>query len=326
MPSGTAALDLSALLAKIEPGSRFIVSSFTFPSTANAYMLRGAEPIFVDIRPDTLCLDEKLVEQAIDSDVSAIVVTHYGGVGAEMDELLRIGAKYGIPIIEDAAHGLMASYRGRPLGTIGQLGIFSFHHTKNIQCEEGGALIVNEAAWRERAEQVHDKGTNRSRFRRGEISEYSWVEVGGNFHLADILAAYLLPQLHAAREITDERLALWHQYREGLLPLESRGDIRLPAPPAWCEHNGHIFHLRTETRTARTDLIRFLADRGIEAFTHFAPLHSSPFGQKLGLSEEHLPVTLCAGETILRLPLFYGLSAADVDRVIAAVTEFFYGR
>jgi dTDP-4-amino-4,6-dideoxygalactose transaminase len=316
--SGTGALELAALVAGIGPGDEVVMPSFTFPSTANAFVLRGAVPVFVDVREDTLNLDEALVEAAITARTKAIVPVHYAGVAAELDALLDVAERHGLRVIEDAAHCLPSSYRGRPLGAAGDLGALSFHETKNLSCGEGGALAVRDPALAERAEVLFDKGTDRRRFERGEVRRYRWVDVGSSFAASDLNAAYLWAQLQEAEAITARRRALWERYHEGLAPLEAAGLLRRPHVPDGCEHNAHLYAIRVPERDA---LLEHLAARGVHAVSHYEPLHTSPAGRRLGRAHGALPVTERASAALLRLPLWVGLTDADADRVVAAVSE-----
>ena len=322
--SCTAALDMSALLCDLEPGAEVIMPSFTFVSTANAFALRDANIRFVDIRPDTLNLDESLIECAITERTRAIVPVHYAGVSCEMDTIMEIASRHGLLVVEDAAQGVNATYRERYLGTIGHLGTYSFHETKNFISGEGGALVVNDDRFIERAEIIREKGTNRSKFFRGEVDKYTWVDIGSSFLPSEIVAAFLYAQLEEADTITRKRQEIFRYYTDQLEPLVRRGFIRMPAAPEGCRHNAHLFYLIVETeREDRGRLIAHLKKKGIGAVFHYVPLHTSPMGRKMGYSEGDLPVTEEMSERLIRLPCYYELTREDQDRVIDAVREFF---
>lgn len=305
--SCTAALDMAAILAGVGPGDEVIMPSFTFVSTANAFVLRGATPVFVDVRPDTLNLDERRVEAAITERTRAIVPVHYAGVGCEMDEIMAIAARYDLLVIEDAAQGLMASYKGRALGTIGHLGALSFHETKNIICGEGGALLVNRPDLVERAEIIREKGTNRSKFFRGEIDRYTWVDVGSSYLPGEILAAFLWAQVEEAESITSRRLAIWSSYHRWLEDAESQGRLRRPVVPDSCSHNAHMYYILCSSHEQRSSLIRALAEEDIQAVFHYIPLHTSPAGRKYGRVSGDMMVTDDLSSRLLRLPLWLGV-------------------
>jgi dTDP-4-amino-4,6-dideoxygalactose transaminase len=320
--SGTAALELAALLGELEPGDEVIMPSFTFTSTANAFVLRGAVPVFVDIRPDTLNLDENLIEEAVTSRTRAIVPAHYAGVGCAMDTIVAIAKRHELIVVEDAAQALGSTYRGRSLGTFGQLGIISFHETKTVVCGEGGALLINDPSMAERAEIIREKGTNRSAFFRGMVDRYTWVDVGSSFLPSDILAAVLLGQLESADELTLRRHTLWNRYHTGFAELEAAGLVRRPAIPDVCEHNAHIYWLLLPSVDVRRQVIDQLQAAGIQAVFHYVPLHSSPAGRRFGRYAAPLTVTDDASDRILRLPMWAELGdAVDevIDRVSAAV-------
>lgn len=306
--SCTAALEMSALLLDLKPGDEVIMPSFTFVSTANAFVLRGAVPVFVDIRPDTLNIDESLIEAAITPRTKAICVVHYAGVGCEMDAILEIATRHGLAVIEDAAQGIFSTYKGRPLGSIGPLGALSFHETKNVISGEGGALLVNDDAYIERAEIIREKGTNRSRFFRGQVDKYTWVEVGSSYLPSEIIAAFLTAQLEQAHEITARRLAIWDRYHEWAAPFESDGLLRRPVVPAECVHNAHMYYLLLPSLSARTKFIESLRDRGIGSVFHYIPLHSAPAGRQFGRTHGNaLPITDDLSDRLVRLPLWVGL-------------------
>jgi dTDP-4-amino-4,6-dideoxygalactose transaminase len=317
--SCTSALEMAMLLAGIGPGDEVIVPSFTFPTTASAVALRGAVPVFVDIREDTLNLDERLVEAAVTSRTRALMPVHYAGVGCSLEALAAIAARHGLALVEDAAQGFSATYRGRPLGTVGDLGALSFHETKNLICGEGGALLVNRRDWVERAEILQEKGTNRSQFLRGQVDKYSWVDLGSSFLTSEINAAFLWAQIQHAEKILRRRLAIWSTYHERMGPLEDAGLLRRPVVPGECVHNAHMYYLLLADRPRRDRLIDALAAQNICALFHYVPLHSSVAGGRYGRAAGELPVTDRTSDTLVRLPLWFGMSAADVERVCAAV-------
>ncbi len=321
--SCTGALEMAALLCEVGPGDEVIMPSYTFVSTANAFVLRGAQPRFVDIRSDTLNIDEKLIVEAINEHTKAIIPVHYAGVGCEMDEIMRLADKHGLYVIEDAAQALGAEYRGHPLGTFGQLGCFSFHETKNLVCGEGGALAVNSAEFVEAAEIIHQKGTNRKQFLRGEVDKYTWVDVGSSYAPSEITAAFLYGQLQQQDAVQAARMKLWRTYHQALGDLEQAGCLVRPHWPQHCSHNAHIYYLLTADLSERQALIEYLAQRGISATFHYVPLHSSPMGQRLGYRHGQLPVTEEMSERLVRLPLYYELTEAEVLRVAEAVREFY---
>jgi dTDP-4-amino-4,6-dideoxygalactose transaminase len=324
--SCTAALEMSAILANLGPGDEVIMPSFTFVSTANAVALRGATPVFVDIRADTLNIDETKIEEAITAKTKAIFVVHYAGVGAEMDTINEIGKRRRIIVLEDAAQGVMASYKGRPLGTIGALGSLSFHETKNVVSGEGGALLINDPLLKERAEIIREKGTNRSQFFRGQVDKYTWVDVGSSYLPSELIAAILLAQLERAADITRERLALWNLYHEAFLALEQAGRILRPVVPAHCQSNGHIYYLITRSLTERTKLIEYLKSNGISAVFHYVPLHSAPAGRRYARTHGELTVTSDLSDRLVRLPLWVGMERQAIDHVTARVQSFFGSR
>jgi len=323
--SATHALDLAALLLDLGPGDEVILPSFTFVSTANAVVLRGARPVFADVREDTLNLDEALLPDLVGPRTRAIFPVHYAGVACEMDPILELARARGLRVVEDAAQAIGARYRGRPLGTLGDLGCLSFHETKNVSCGEGGALLVNDPALVARAEIIREKGTNRSQFFRGEVDKYTWVDVGSSYLPSDLLAAYLLAQLEALDDVLARRRTVYERYRAGLEPLEARGALRLPRFPAHVEPSYHLFHVLCADGRARDDLMAFLKARGIQAVFHYVPLHDSPMGQRLGGRPGTLPVTERVSAALLRLPFYNTLSPTDQEAVIAAVHDFFGG-
>ncbi len=318
-PSCTAALELAALLAGVAPGDEVIMPSYTFVSTANAFALRGATPVFVDIRPDTLNLDETLLEAAITPRTRAIVPVHYGGVACEMDAILEVARRHGLLVIEDDAQGLMAGYRGRALGSFGDFAAVSFHATKNLVAGEGGALLVNDASQLERAEILREKGTNRSAFFRGQVDKYTWVDVGSSFLPNELTAAFLLAQLEDAQAITQRRLALWQTYHEAFAPLEADGLVRRPRVPAHCTHNAHLYYLLLPDLARRTHFIARMREAGIETPFHYVPLHDTPLGRRLGRTSAPLVHTGALAERLVRLPLWLGLEAQQPAVIEAAL-------
>lgn len=321
--SCTHSLEMAAILADIRPGDEVVMPSYTFVSTANAFALRGAQIVFVDIRPDTMNMDETLLEQAITPRTKVVVPVHYAGVACEMNAIMETADRYGLTVVEDAAQGLLSRYEGRALGTIGDLGCFSFHETKNIQCGEGGALVVNRSEFVGRAEIVREKGTNRSRFFRGEVDKYSWVDVGSSYLLSDLNAAYLFAQLEASEDIVRDRLSVWNRYRSELSDLAALERLELPRIPRNCEHNAHLFYVKTRDLRERTELIGYLRERGVYAVFHYVPLHSSEAGRRMGRFVGEDRYTTRESERLLRLPLYYRMEEADVSRVIEAIDSFY---
>jgi dTDP-4-amino-4,6-dideoxygalactose transaminase len=322
--SCTAALDMCAILCDIEPGNEVIMPSFTFVSTANAFALRGAHIKFVDIRPDTLNIDENLIEAAINENTKAIVPVHYAGVSCEMDTIMKIAKEHNLLVVEDAAQGVNATYKGRYLGTIGHLGAYSFHETKNFICGEGGALVVNDKRLVERSEIIREKGTNRNKFFRGEVDKYTWVDVGSSFLPSEIVAAFLYAQLEEADAITRKRNEISRYYFKEFSPLNGRGLVSMPACPKECSHNAHLFYLLINTALSdRDELIAYLKAKNINAVFHYVPLHTSPMGLAMGYKEGDLPITETLSERLVRLPCYYELTREDQDRVIDGVFNFF---
>lgn len=315
--SCTAALEMAALLLDLRPGDEVILPSYTFVSTANAFVLRGAVPVFVDIRADTLNLDENLIEAAITPRTRAICPVHYAGVACEMDAINAIAERHGLAVIEDAAQGAMASYRGRALGSIGRFGALSFHETKNLISGEGGALLVNRSEDAERAEVIREKGTNRSKFFRGQVDKYTWVDVGSSYLPSELIAAFLCAQMEQAEAITAQRLALWEAYHAAFSDLEREGRVRRPVVPAHCQHNAHMYYLLFSSLQERTAAIAALNAQGIRPVFHYIPLHSAPAGLRYGRTPEPLPVTDRVSDCLLRLPLW--LPDLDIRRVIDAL-------
>lgn len=322
--SGTQALEMAALLSDIQPGDEVILPSYTFVSTANAFVLRGAKLVFVDIRPDTMNIDEKLIEDAITDKTRAIVPVHYAGVGCEMDTIMDIAKRHNLVVVEDAAQGVNAFYKGRALGSIGDYGCFSFHETKNYSMGEGGGILINRPEQIEDAEIIREKGTDRSRFFRGQVDKYTWVNIGSSFLPSDINAAYLMAQLEMADEINENRLQSWARYNEGLQDLAQEGVIELPYIPEECAHNAHMFYIKTKDMEERKALISYLKERDIAAVFHYVPLHSAPAGLRFGRFHGEDRYTTKESERLLRLPMYYNLSESDRQKVIDAVHGFYH--
>lgn len=318
--SCTAALEMAAILADIAPGDEVIMPSYTFVSTANAFVLRGGIPVFVDIRSDTLNIDESLIEAAITPRTKAIVPVHYAGVACEMDTILDIAARHKLLVIEDAAQGFMSTYKGRPLGTLGHFGTFSFHETKNVISGEGGALLINDDRFVERAEIIREKGTNRSQFFRGDVDKYTWVDIGSSYLPGEVTAAFLWAQIEDAQVITDRRLLTWNQYHEALAHDEARGTLRRPVVPADCKHNAHMYYVLLESLAQRTQLISAMRERDIYPVFHYVPLHSSPAGRRFARCHGELPMTDQLADRLLRLPLWTGLEFG-LDRILDVLRE-----
>ncbi|MFW7343423.1 dTDP-4-amino-4,6-dideoxygalactose transaminase [Pollutimonas sp. H1-120] len=314
--SCTAALEMSALLLNIQPGDEIIMPSFTFVSTANAFVLRGGVPVFVDIREDTLNIDESLIEEAITSKTKAIVPVHYAGVACEMDVIMQIALRHQLKVVEDAAQGVMASYKGKALGSIGDLGAFSFHETKNVISGEGGALLVNDPSLALTAEMIREKGTDRSRFFRGEVDKYTWQEVGSSFLPGELIAAFLWAQLEEAHNITQHRLDTWEYYHSGLAELEAQGMLRRPIVPKDCQHNAHMYYVLLGPDIDRQAVLARLKEFDIYSVFHYIPLHSSPGGLRYGRTHGTMSVTDIQAERIIRLPLWVGLTQLEQDYVI----------
>jgi dTDP-4-amino-4,6-dideoxygalactose transaminase len=321
--SCTAALEMSAMLADISPGDEILMPSYTFSSTANAFVLRGGTPVFVDIRPDTLNIDETKIEAAITPKTRAIVPVHYAGVSCEMDAIMDIADRHHLLVIEDAAQGVGSEYKGKPLGSIGHLGCLSFHETKNIIAGEGGALLINDERFVERAEVIREKGTNRSKFFRGEVDKYTWVDVGSSYLPGEIVAAFLWAQMEDAKRITDKRLAIWNTYDAGLDGLAREGDLRLPVVPSSCKNNAHMFYVLFSDLAVRTQAIDYFKQRDITTVFHYVPLHSSPAGLRFGRTDGDMSVTDDTSDRLLRLPLYYDMTEADTGRVIETLISFF---
>jgi dTDP-4-amino-4,6-dideoxygalactose transaminase len=324
--SCTHALEMAALLLDIKPGDEVIVPSFTFPSTVNAFVLRGARPVFIDIRQDTLNLDETKLESLISPCTKAIVVVHYAGVGCEMDAILQVAGRHGIPVVEDNAHGLFGRYRGKYLGTIGCLAAQSFHETKNFTCGEGGALLINDSRYIERAEILREKGTNRSRFFRGEVDKYTWVDIGSSYLPSDILAAFLYAQLQAREIIQSKRERIWNYYQEHLRDWAVDYGVRLPSVPSHCEQPFHMFYLLLPSLEARQALITYLNTLEINSVFHYLPLHLSSMGRRFGGKSGDCPITEEISDRLLRLPFYNDLTEADQARVLSGLKEFKWER
>jgi len=318
--SCTAGLEMAAIMAEVKPGDEVIMPSFTFVSTANAFVLRGAIPVFVDIRADTLNLDETLVEAAITARTRVIVPVHYAGVGCEMDAIMEIATRHGLLVIEDAAQGFAARYRNKPLGSQGHMAALSFHETKNIVSGEGGALLVNDPRFEQRAEILWEKGTNRSQFFRGQVDKYTWVDVGSSFLPSELIAAFLLAQLEQTETITTRRLGIWDAYHNAFGPLEASGRIRRPVVPAHCDHPAHLYYLLLPNLKDRTIFIETLKSKGIQAVFHYVPLGDSPAGREYGRNHGDLSVTRQVADGLVRLPLWPGLEP-QLDEVIGAVKQ-----
>lgn len=320
--SCTHATEMTAILCGIQPGDEVIMPSYTFVSTADAFVLRGAKAVFVDIRPDTLNMDEKLIENAITDRTKAIVPVHYAGVSCAMDEIMAIAEKYHLKVVEDAAQGVMSSYKGRALGTIGDYGCFSFHETKNLSMGEGGALLIKDPEMIESAEIIREKGTNRSKFFRGQIDKYTWIDAGSSYLPSELNAAYLWAQLECAKDIYDDRMNSWNIYYEGFKSLKDKGILELPIIPKECTHNAHMFYIKTKNLDERTRLIEFLKKNEVNAVFHYIPLHTAPAGKKYGEFRGEDKYTTKESERLVRLPLYYGLGK-DVEVVIDAVNKFY---
>lgn len=321
--SCTGALEMMAMLSHINPGDEVIMPSFTFVSTANAVVLRGGIPVFIDIRKDTLNMDEALIEKAITKKTKAIAPVHYAGVSCEMDTIMKIARKHKLLVIEDAAQGFLAKYKGKYLGTIGHMGAYSFHETKNIISGEGGALVLNDKKFVERAEIIREKGTNRSKFFRGQVDKYTWVDIGSSYLPSEVVAAFLFAQLEQAEPINKKRIRIWNTYHKAFADLEKIGLLRRPIVPKECEHNGHLYYILLKDLETRTKLINYLKENGVMSVFHYIPLHSSPAGKKFGKSAGSLKITNHVAETLLRLPLYYGITKKDTDKIIALVKAFF---
>ncbi len=321
--SGSSALDMAVMLCDIRKGDEVILPSYTFSSSANAIILSGGIPVFVDIRPDTMNIDENMIEKAITEKTKAIMVVHYAGVSCEMDMIMSIAEKHGLKVIEDAAQAFMSKYKYSFLGTIGDFGCFSFHETKNLTMGEGGAIVINDEDYIEKAEILREKGTDRSKFYRGEIDKYTWIDKGDSFLPSDINAAYLYPQLLKAEDITNHRIKCWNRYYAGLIGLASDGYLELPTVPDDCKHNGHIFYIKVHNIEERTKLISFLKSNGIGSVFHYIPLHSAPAGKKYCRFNSQDRFTTAESEKLLRLPMHYKLTLAEVDYIVDKIRSFY---
>lgn len=321
--SCTHATELAALLADIREGDEVILPSYTFVSTADAFVLRGAKAVFVDIRPDTMNIDESLIEDAVTERTRAIVPVHYAGVGCEMDVIMDIARRHGLMVVEDAAQGIMASYKGKALGTFGEFGCFSFHETKNFSMGEGGALLIQDEKYVEKAEIFREKGTDRSKYYRGQVDKYRWQDYGSSYLPSDLNAAYLYAQLELAEEITQARMDRWNQYRELLTPLAEEGRIELPFIPEYCSHNAHMFYIKTKDMEERSRLISFLKEKNILSVFHYVPLHSAPAGKKYGRFHGEDRYTTRESDRLLRLPMYYKLTADEVEYITEQVKAFY---
>ncbi|MEY8517282.1 dTDP-4-amino-4,6-dideoxygalactose transaminase [Lachnospiraceae bacterium 29-84] len=324
--SCTHALEMAALLLEIQPGDEVIMPSFTFVSTADAFALRGAKIKFIDIRKDTMNMDETLLENALTERTKVIVPVHYAGVSCEMDKILQIANDYNISVVEDAAQGMMATYKGKDLGTIGDFGTYSFHETKNYTMGEGGLILINNQEYVKRAEIIREKGTNRTEFFRGEVDKYSWVDMGSSYLPSEMNAAYLLPQLEIAEEINQKRLRLWNCYDRELKSLKDAGKVELPYIPEECQHNAHMYYIKTKNLEERTELIQYMADCGIKVVFHYVPLHSSAAGRRYGEFVGEDRYTTKESERLVRLPMFYALKEDEVVYVADKIRSFYAGR
>lgn len=321
--SGSSALDMAAMLCGIQPGDEVILPSFTFSSTANSFVLAGAKLVFVDIRPDTMNIDEKKIEAAITDRTRVICPVHYAGVACEMDEIMEMARKHNLLVVEDAAQGVMSTYKGRALGTIGDFGCYSFHETKNYSMGEGGAIVINNEKYIEKAEIIREKGTNRSQFFRGQVAKYNWVDFGDSYLASDLNAAYLWAQLEMADEINNNRLSTWNAYYEAFKPLEEKGFIELPTVPEGCVHNAHMFYIKCKDLETRQKFISFMKENDILCVFHYVPLHSAPAGLKFGRfvgEDEH---TTPDSDRLVRLPLYYNIDISDVNKIINTVRRFY---
>lgn len=321
--SGTTALEMAAILCDLKPGDEVILPSFTFSTTATAFVLVGAKLVFVDVRPDTMNIDETKIEAAITDKTRVIVPVHYAGVACDMDTIMEIARKHNLLVVEDAAQGVMASYKGKPLGTIGDMGCYSFHETKNYSMGEGGALMINDPKYNERAEIIREKGTNRARFFRGQVDKYTWVDYGSSYLPSDMNAAYLWGELEVAAKINNNRLSTWASYHDAFSELESDHLVELPTIPEACKHNAHMFYIKLKNLEQRTDFISFLKSKGIQASFHYVPLHSSPAGERFGRFDGIDEFTTRESDRLVRLPLYYGMSESDRNHVIEAVLSYF---
>lgn len=321
--SCTHALEMAAILADVQEGDEVIMPSFTFVTTANAFVLKGAKVVFVDIRPETMNIDETKIEEAITDKTKAIVPVHYAGICCEMDVIIELAKKYNLLVIEDAAQGIMANYKGKALGSIGHIGCYSFHETKNYTCGEGGAILINDERFLERAEIIREKGTNRLRFLKGQVDKYTWVDIGSSYLPSELNAAFLYANLQMAEEVKKKRLYLWNRYYENLEKLKLKGSVELPYIPSHCEHNAHMFYIKLKDIEERQNVIKFLKDNGIQAVFHYIPLHSSLAGKRFGRFMGEDKYTTIESERLLRLPLYYDLTLEEVDYITKHIEKFF---
>lgn len=324
--SGTSALEMAALLCDVHSDDEVILPSYTFCSTANAFVQRGAKLVFVDVRPDTMNIDEKLIEKAITPKTKAICVVHYAGVACEMDTIMDIAKRHNLKVVEDAAQAVMSKYKGRYCGTIGDFGCYSFHETKNYTMGEGGAIVINDEKYIEQAEIIREKGTNRSKFWRGQVDKYTWIDYGSSYLPSELNAAYLWAQLEQAEEINNNRLHTWNLYYEGLQDLQNkkRGGITLPFVPKECIHNAHMFYIKTKNLEERTKLIEYLKENEILAVFHYIPLHSAPAGLQFGRFDMEDVYTTKESECLLRLPMWYGMDESDINKVVCTIKDFYF--
>lgn len=321
--SCTHALEMAAILINTKPGDEIIMPSYTFVSTADAFVMRGAKIVFVDINPDTMNIDENLIEKAITKKTKAIVPVHYAGVACNMDKIMDIANKYNLFVIEDAAQGVMSKYKGKPLGSIGHLGCYSFHETKNYSMGEGGAILINDTKFVERAEIIREKGTNRSKFFRGQIDKYTWVDLGSSYLPSEINVAYLYAQLENYKKIYDDRMRIWNKYKENFEQLEKQNKIKLPLIPENCDHNAHMFYIKLKDLNERSKMIEFLKEKGIKAVFHYVPLHSAPAGIQFGEFKGVDKYTTKESERLVRLPIYFGMQDNEIESVIKGVKDFF---
>lgn len=321
--SGSSALDMAAMLCDLKPGDEVILPSYTFSSTANSFVLAGASLVFVDIRPDTMNIDENKIEAAITKHTKVICVVHYAGVACEMDKIMEIAKKYNLKVVEDAAQGVMSKYKGKFLGTIGDFGCYSFHETKNYSMGEGGAIVINQSEYIEKAEILREKGTNRSQFFRGQVAKYNWVDFGDSYLQSDLNAAFLWAQLEKADEINQNRLHIWNTYNKAFSTLKTAGKIELPYIPEGCEHNAHMYYIKCKDLETRQNFIQYMKDNDVLCVFHYVPLHSAPAGLKFGVFSGKDEYTTIESDKLVRLPLYYGMSDEDLQYVIEKVLRFF---
>ena len=321
--SGTTALDMAMMMCDLESGDEVILPSFTFSSTATSAVLAGANLVFVDVRPDTMNIDEDKIEEAITDRTRVISVVHYAGVACDMDKIMDIARRHSLIVVEDAAQGVMSTYKGKALGTIGDFGCYSFHETKNYSMGEGGAIVINNPAYIEMAEILREKGTNRSKFYRGQVDKYTWVDFGDSYLPSEINAAYLWAQLEKADEINDNRMETWNFYNESLKPLRDKGLIELPTIPDYCEHNAHMYYIKLKDLDERSSFLQFMRDREIGCVFHYVPLHSAPAGRKFGRFHGEDTFTTIESDRLVRLPMYYGITEEDKETVISSIKEYF---